>query len=383
MSYERDTAGFTRTGEATAVAVEPISGKKDFDQGRAAAFEEQMVDTVSKGAVALMISVGHRTGLFDAMESGEEMTSEQLAGRANLNERYVREWLAAMYSADIIEHDPESGCYSLPAEHAACLTRASTPNNIAVFAQYIPVMGSVEDDIVECFRNGGGVGYEKFTGFHRVMAEDSGQTVLPVLLDKLLPLVPGIVERLERGIEVADFGCGRGKALLVMAEQFPRSSFTGYDLSEEAIGEARREAQSRGLGNLRFIARDLTDIQEWVEPGSLDLAITFDAVHDQKKPLNLLKGINLSLKDDGYYLMQDIRGHSHVHLNRDNPFAALLYTVSCMHCMTVSLAQGGDGLGTMWGREKASELLSEAGFGSVVINELEHDPMNDFYAISK
>ena len=114
-----------------------------------------------------------------------------------------------------------------------------------------------------------------------------------------------------------------------------------------------------------------------------DLITTFDAVHDQAKPLALLKGIASALKPDGVYLMQDIHGSSHVHNNTDHPIGPLLYTISCMHCMTVSLAQGGDGLGAMWGQEKARELLTEAGFSDIKIHQLDHDFQNDYYVIQK
>ena len=121
------------------------------------------------------------------------------------------------------------------------------PRISAVFAQYIALLGSVEDDIVECFRNGGGVPYSRFTRFHEVMAEDSGQSVLPALRDHILPLVPGLVERLEAGIDVLDVGCGRGKALIMMAQLFRKSRFIGFDLSPEAIDWGRETAERLGV----------------------------------------------------------------------------------------------------------------------------------------
>src|ERR671917_677670 len=226
---------------------------QDFDQAKAEEFAERMVDVLNSGAIALMTSIGHRTGLFDAMAGLPPSTSEEIASAASLNERYVREWLGAMVVGKIVEHDPENGTYRLPQEHAAFLTRAASPDNIAAFAQYIPLLGSVEDGIVESFRHGGGVPYSGFPRFHEVMAEDSGQTVLPALTDHILPLVPGLVERLEQGIDVMDVGCGSGRALNLMARTFPNSRFLGYDLSEEAIARARAEAQEEhGITNARF-----------------------------------------------------------------------------------------------------------------------------------
>ncbi|HET6468813.1 MAG TPA: class I SAM-dependent methyltransferase [Geminicoccaceae bacterium] len=310
---------------------------------------------------------------------GEGTPSAEIASRAGLNERYVREWLGAMLTAGVVEHDPNAGTYHLPPEHAARLTRAATPANLAVFAQYVPLLGAVEDDLVACFRDGGGVPYARFGRFHEVMAEESGQTILPVLREHILPLVPGLAKRLEQGIRVLDAGCGRGRALNLMAGWFPKSRFTGYDLSDDAIGFAREEAARADRANLRFEIRDLSRFDEEADPGAFDLVTTFDAVHDQARPMALLRGIRRSLVEEGVYLAQDIKGSSHHHLNRDHPFGTLIYTISCMHCMTVSLAQGGEGLGAMWGRETAERYFHEAGFGSVEVHELPHDPQNYYY----
>jgi len=343
------------------------------------AFAERLAGMLNSGGLCLMISIGHRTGLFDRMAAARPATSAEIARAANLDERYVREWLGAMTVGRIVDHDPASGTYVLPPERAAVLTRASPTDNMAVFAQYIAVLGAVEDDIVACFRAGGGVPYSRYARFHEVMAEDSGQSVLPALREHILPLVPGLTERLEQGIRVLDVGCGRGKALNLMAEWFPKSRFAGYDLSQQAIAFAREEARGRGLANIDFAARDLSRFDDEAEPGSFDFVTTFDAVHDQAKPGAVLRGIRVSLADGGVYLAQDIKGSSHVHENMDHPIGPMLYTVSCMHCMTVSLAQNGEGLGAMWGREKALEYLSRAGFGSVEVRELPHDIQNYYY----
>ncbi len=352
----------------------------DIDQARAEEFAERMVGVLNEGAIALMTSIGHRTGLFDAMVGLPPSTSEQIASAADLNERYVREWLGAMVVGRIVEHDPENGTYHLPQEHAAFLTRAASPENIAAFAQYIPLLGSVEDGIVESFKNGGGVPYSAFPRFHEVMAEDSGQTVVSALIDSILPLLPGLTERLEKGIDVLDVGCGSGRALNLMARTFPNSRFVGYDLSEEAIVRARAEAEEYDTTNARFEVKDASTLDE---EARYDLITTFDAVHDQADPAAVLKGIANALRDDGVYLMQDIAGSSHHHNNLDHPIGPFLYTISTMHCMTVSLAQGGAGLGAMWGEEKAKEMLKEAGFKEVEIEQLPHDFQNYYYIATK
>lgn len=356
-----------------------MNGTTSLNLSKAGEFEARVVSMLNEAALCLMTSLGHRSGLFDTMADLPPSTSKEIAEAAGLQERYVREWLAAMAVGGFVEQDPVKGTYTLPPEHTAILTRASGSENAAVYSQYIPQLGSVEEDVLACFRNGGGVPYERFARFHELMAEDSGLSVLPALREWILPLVPGLIGQLETGIDVLDAGCGRGKALNLMAEWFPNSRFTGYELSEEAVAFARAEAEAAGHTNVTFEARDLTFFAEEAPRERFDFVTTFDAVHDQGSPLGLLRGIRRALKPGGAYLAQDIKGSSHVHLNRDHLFGPLLYTVSCMHCMPVSLAQGGEGLGTMWGREKAEDYFRKAGFRRIEVHELDHDPMNYYY----
>jgi 2-polyprenyl-3-methyl-5-hydroxy-6-metoxy-1,4-benzoquinol methylase len=354
-----------------------------FDPTKAEVFAGRLLSALNDGALCLMASIGHRTGLFDAMRDQPPRTSGEIASLAGLNERYVREWLGAMVTAGVVTVDPQTVRFTLPPEHTVFLTRAAAADNLAVFAQYIALLGSVEDDIVECFKHGGGVPYERFPRFHAVMAEDSGQSVLSSLESHILPLIPGLVDQLRRGIRALDVGCGRGRIMNRLAELFPKSSFVGMDLSEEAIQAALQEARGKGLKNIEFMAGDLSDFDETAGPESFDFVTTFDAVHDQTKPLNVLRGIQRALKRNGVYLMQDIKGSSYVYNNIAHPIGTFLYTVSCMHCMTVSLAKGGEGLGAMWGEEKTREYLQRAGFRSVEKHELAHDIQNNWYVVRK
>jgi 2-polyprenyl-3-methyl-5-hydroxy-6-metoxy-1,4-benzoquinol methylase len=354
-----------------------------FDKAKAEAFAGSLLATLNHGALCLMVSVGHRTGLFDAMRELPPATSAEIARKAGLDERYVREWLGAMVAAGAVEVEPKARRYSLPPEHAAFLTRANPGDNMAVFAQYIAVFGGVEDDIVECFRKGGGVPYSRFPRFHEVVAEDSGQAVLSWLESHILPLVPGLTQRLSRGIRVLDVGCGRGRVVNRLAELNPASRFVGLDLSADAIAYAREEASRAGRENVEFRAVDLSDFDATAPAEAFDFITTFDAIHDQAQPLRVLKGIYRALKRDGTYLMQDIRGTGHVHEDAAHPMGTFLYTASCMHCMTVSLAQGGEGVGAMWGEEKTREYLQKAGFRAVTRHRLAHDVCNNWYVIAK
>lgn len=338
-------------------------------------FEDYMLDVMNKAATALMLSVGHRTKLFDSMYDCTSMTSQQLADKAKLNERYVREWLGAMVTGKIVDYDHTNHTYSLSEEKAKLLSRGGS-YNYASSMQWIPALAYVEDEIVKCFEKGGGVPYESFHRFHDVMAEESGQTVLPALIDNILPLVPNLVEKLQNGITVLDVGCGSGRALNLMAKNFPNSTFTGYDFSKEAIQHANEESQKMGNSNTSFQVQDVEHFPQGIQ---FDLVTAFDAIHDQAAPAKVLENIRASVKEDGVFLMQDIGSSSQLHNNKTHPLGPFLYTVSCLHCMTVSLALDGHGLGAMWGKEKATQMLNEAGFPSVEVKQLPHDPINYYY----
>ena len=345
-----------------------------------AEFSERMNGMLNEASLALMVSVGHRTGLFDVMAQMPAATSAEIASRASLDERYVREWLAVMTTGRVVEHDGAAGSYWLPADHAAWLTRAAGMRNLATGMQYIGLMALVEDQIVDCFRHGGGVPYSAFPRFQAVMAEDSGAVHDATLIDMTLPLVPGLIDRLRQGIDVADVGCGSGHAANVMAEAFPRSRFAGFDFSDAGIAAARLEAERKSLANARFEKRDAARL---VEIGQFDFITTFDAVHDQARPDLVLAGIAGALRPGGVYLCVDTSASSKLAENLDHPLGPFLYTVSCMHCMTVSLADGGMGLGTMWGEQTARKMLVEAGFTSIEAARLDGDIVNTYIIASK
>lgn len=342
----------------------------------APAFAERMLGVLNDGLLALMTSVGHRTALFDTMAGLPASTPVEIAAAAGLDERYVREWLGAMVLGGVVEHEPGAGTYRLPPEHAACLTRAAGPDNLATLMQYVPLLGGVEDGIVDCFRRGGGLPYSAYARFFDVQSEDSGQILDATLLQKTIPAFPALEPRLRNGIEVADVGCGRGRAANLLARAFPRSRFVGYDLSPEAVASARAEAQAGGLENVRFEVADVARLDVF---GRYDLVLAFDAIHDQAEPRRVLRNVAHALRPGGAFLMVDIRAHSALHENHGHPLGVALYAISCLHCMSVSLSAGGEGLGTMWGEEKARELLGEAGFRRVETLEIEGDVQNLYY----
>lgn len=351
-----------------------------IDTARAEAFAGQVIGILNGAGLTFMLSIGHRTGLFDNLATLPPSTSEEIARKAGLNERYVREWLGAMVTGKIVDYDAATKKYSLPAEHAASLTRAAGPGNLAAFSQFFSEIGNVETGIAEAFQNGGGVPYSQFPRFQELMREESAQVFDATLIDVTLPLVPGLVQKLEQGIDVADVGCGAGHAINVMARAFPKSRFTGYDFSEEGIARGRAEAKEWGLTNATFEIKDAATLDGSKQ---FDLITVFDAIHDQAKPRQVLEGIFNALKADGTFLCVDIAASSNLEDNVDHPMAPFLYTVSTMHCMTVSLALGGEGLGTVWGEQKAYELLGEAGFKDVTTKQVEGDILNNYYVARK
>jgi SAM-dependent methyltransferase len=346
------------------------------DVKKTTAFSERMMVILNDTFLAYMISIGHRTGLLDVMAGLAPSTSEEIARAAELQERYVREWLGAMVTGRIVEYDPDRKTYVLPPEHAASLTRAAGSNNVGPIMGVASCIGAVEPAIVECFRRGGGVPYSEFHRFHDVMREISGDILDSTLMEGTLPLIPGLTERLQRGIDVLDVGCGAGRAINLLGRAFPRSRFIGYDFSDEGLGLARAEASAWGLTNTRFVAQD---VAEMTDRKSFDFVTAFSTIHDQAYPRKVLAGIAAALRPSGTFLMVDDRASSHLQENLDHPIGPLLYGVSTMHCMTVSLALGGEGLGTVWGEQKARELLDEAGFVDVVVHTQPGDPFNSYY----
>lgn len=359
---------------------QPGATTATLDSARAEAFLGRMVGVLNDASLALMCSVGHQTGLFDTMATLPPSTSQQIAAAARLDERYVREWLGAMVTGKIVEYDPAKQTYTLPAEHAAALTRAAGPDNLAQLAQYIPMMGNVEPQVVDSFRHGGGVPYAAYPTFTRLVAAIGASVYDISLLSATLPLVPGLVERLRSGIDVLDVACGSGHAINLMAREFPASRFTGLDLSEEGIAAARAEAEALGLTNTTFGAQDVAELDA---PAQFDFITAFDSIHDQAQPRQVLKGISTALRPGGVFLMVDVQASSRLEENIEHPVGPFLYTISCMHCMTVSLALGGEGLGTVWGEQQATQLLRDAGFTQIEIKHQPADVLNSYYVCTK
>jgi SAM-dependent methyltransferase len=352
-----------------------LEGTVDTDAAAVEAFAERVLGLYRDGMVAMMIDLGHRMGLFDAAAAGPA-TSEELAERAGVQERYTREWLGALVTAGIVGYDPTSGRYDLPAVHAACLAGGGS-GNMAPMAQVNTHLASHLGDVAVAFREGGGVPYAVFRPeFTGVMDAASRGTYDGLLLDAWVPSIDGLDELLAAGARVADVGCGTGHAMVLLGEAFPRSTFVGYDFAADAIELARAEAASAGLSNVSFEVQDAATL---AVDDAFDVVMSFDAIHDQVDPVAVLAHIHEALRPGGRYVMLEPSGSSNLEDNMAHPLAPWVYGVSVLHCMTVSLAHGGAGLGTMWGRERATAMLEAAGFREVDVREAPGDPLDSFF----
>lgn len=350
-----------------------------IDAAKVEAFSERLFGHFNSSFVTYMVDVGHRTGLFDALSRGPA-TSSALAARSGLQERYVREWLGAIVTAGVADYESTTEQYSLPVEHAACLA-GDTPLNVAPLSLLSGLLAQHIQPVARSFREGGGVPYSQYRpDFTDVMDGLGRATFDALLVDVIVPLAGELRERLEEGIDVADIGCGTGHTTNLLARGFPKSRFIGYDIAVDAIDRARAESAEYGLNNVSF---EVQDVAQLPAQESLAAVFAFDAIHDQTDPAGVLAGVHEALVPGGIFAMFDIRASSHLENNLDNPMAPMLYGISTLHCMTISLAEGGAGLGTVWGQELALKMLGDAGFVETAVHEVPHDPLDSLYVAHK
>lgn len=321
--------------------------------------------------------IGDELGLWKDLANAGPATSAQLAARTGLAERPVREWLNAMTAAGYIVHASDTGTFQLPVEHAPVLAQESGPMFFG--GAHEELMGLLRpiDRIVESFRTGRGVPQSAYPemaydGMDRFTAGWFENLLLPVWI----PAV-GLSERLAAGIDVADVGCGRGRAVVKMAKAFPRSRFVGYDVYSPNVAKAKKLAQDAGVEDrVRFVELDATEGLA----STFDLVTTFDVIHDAVDPRGVLRSIRKALKENGTYLCLDINCSSRLDQNV-GPLGSLFYGFSVLYCMTTSLAHGGAGLGTCGLHEpKLQELGTEAGFKHIRKVPLEN-PFNNLYEL--
>ena len=354
-------------------------------------FSEKMIKILNYGAINLAMAIGYQSGLFDVMDAFDSpQTVDRIAEKAELDPRYLREWLGVLVTAEIVELSRGKGGqnqYFLPKDCGDFITRRSGNSNLGVYTQEIPLLTTCAmEAVTKGFSTGEGVTYDHYPKFQAFMSQLANVKHRQILVDKFLPSVDNgrLVERLKSGIQVCDLGCAEGVALMLMARAFPQSRFIGIDISREAIDEARRQARKKQIENLQFLKLDAATLSSNAAfKESFDYVTAFDAVHDQTRPLEVLRGIYHILAPGGLFSMIDIAAQSNLADNMTHPLGPFLYTVSLMHCMPVGLVDGGTGLGMMWGREKAVEMLKLAGFQQVQVLEMPDDEFNFHYFCRK
>jgi len=348
-------------------------------QAKQEAFVHKVLGDTSATMTTLLASIGDRLGLFKNLAANGPSTSAELAQRTGTNERYVREWLGGMTTAGYLEYDAPTRRFSLPAEHAAVVAAEGGPFFFGGVYEMIPALVAVIDQVTEAFRKGGGVRQVNYPsamwdGLERFTASWFNN----LLLQQWIPAMPIVQSKLERGARVADVGCGRGRALIKLAQAFPACKYFGYDVYGPAVEEATARAKTAGLHDR--VTFQQVDVSNGL-PGQYDVITTFDVIHDAVDPLGVLRALRRALAPDGVYVCLDINCSDKLEENV-GPLGALFHGFSVLYCMTTSLAWGGTGLGTVGFHErKVQEMCSEAGFHGVRKVPLEN-PFNNLYEIT-
>ncbi|VDP39329.1 unnamed protein product [Soboliphyme baturini] len=344
----------------------------------AEAFGQRCSDCVSSGFTSLAIALGVRLKLFQNMPTCVEQatTAAALAATLGYKERYVREWLSVVVCAQFVTVDETGNKFWLPEHRKRILVSSALHAHSLGMSLMMTMLAASFRGVCSCFPIDGpnGLPYEEYSCFSEYMSGISDKIHENSLLDKFIPSIPGLVPALESGIMVLDVGCGTGTPSFLMSQKYPKSTFHGVDFLQKAIDMAEQRASKFNLQNLHYLLHSATELpKDWNERFSF--VTTFDAVHDQARPDLVLSEIYRVLKPGGWFSMVDIKAETELVKNRSSPNAAMMYAISLFHCMPVSLYfKGGFGLGTMWGRRKAEQMLRESGFSQIQVIEL---PYND------
>jgi 2-polyprenyl-3-methyl-5-hydroxy-6-metoxy-1,4-benzoquinol methylase len=340
---------------------------------------ERAIGYLSGAAVAGLVYLGDQLGLYHAMRGAGPLTSQQLAGRAGLNERWVREWLHGQASAGLVQHTAEDR-FELTAAQSAVLADDESPDcAVGGFAVLMPLLQNW-DRLYTAFRTGTGTRYHDLGMAHAVgEARFSGPWMRANLVPVILPGLDGVADRLAVGAKAADVGCGSGGALLEMARAYPNSEFHGYDSADVAIDLAEQRLAESGLSNVilhRAAAASLPP------DASLDFILTWDCLHDMTRPAEAIRAIRAAIAPDGTWLIVDINGMPTPAENYAHPLAGLLYGFSVLDCLGCSTSEeGGAALGTLGLPEPvARRMTREAGFTRFAVRDF-GNPLNAFYEV--
>lgn len=334
---------------------------------------------LSGAGISALVFLGDQLGLYRALRDSGRVTSAELAAKARLHERWVREWLHGQASAGLVRHAGE-GLFELTSEQAAVLADEEHPAFLGGgFAVTFSLLRRWER-LFESFRTGRGVPYNELGADHAVgESRFSSPWMRANLVPVILPGMDGVTPKLVAGAKVADVGCGSGRALLGMAKAYPNSKFHGYDSSDLAIRFAETHLAESGLGNVTF-HRAAADALP--PDASVDFVLTWDCLHDMTDPAGAMRSIRAAIKPDGTWLIVDINGMPTPEENYAHPLGGLLYSFSVLDCLACSTCEeGGAGLGTLGLPEPvAREMTAEAGFTRFKVRDF-GNPLNSFYEV--
>ena len=325
---------------------------------------QRLMDHFAGYFAVSVLGLGHRAGLLAALlDRGG--TASDIAARAGAHERSAQEWLAALTAAGYVSH--ADGVFSLVEGQDAVFRPGLLPFDVTVFLEFQEKFGALMGQVAAAMRDGTGVPYSAYQPEFGVLQDRlNGPLYEQFLIPDFIASADGLTERLEAGVDVADMGCGGGQALCLLAGAFPASRFVGYDIDDSALAIARSRAEERGLDNVRLEHRDAARLDL---DAALDVAIAVDAIHDQGAPDAVLAGVARALRPGGVFLMVEPLASGDLDVDAARPTALMAYATSLAHCVQVSLAAGGPGLGAMWGEARAVPMLKAAGFRSVTVHE--------------
>ena len=333
----------------------PVDGKK------LEAVIGKMLGDVGAAMSGALVLVGDKLGFYKALAEAGPLDASELAARTKTTERYVREWLAAQAAAGYLDYDSKSRRFSITPEHAAVL---SDPNGPAFFPGLFQVAASMmrdEPKITEAFRTGQGVGWHEhdpilFHGTERFFRPGYAQS----LVTSWIPAIEGLQQKLERGADVADVGCGHGASTILMASAFPKSTFRGFDYHQPSIDRAIELARDAGLTNVGFARASAKDYS-----GSYDLVAFFDCLHDMGDPVGAAAHVLTTLKPEGTWMVVEPFANDRMESNM-NPIGRLFYSASAMVCVPASISQEvGSALGAQAGEGRLTQVIKDGGFTRV------------------